>query len=83
MYWCHWTYRSYVIANSRLLSATPPDELFDMKSNSFTIAGGVQEVRGTPGPRLQRRTQADRQAVLHQQRIPLIQEIGVKRVSRK
>ena len=42
----------------------------------------MQEVRGPPGPRLQRRPQAHREAVLHQQRIPLIQEVGVKRVSR-
>ena len=42
----------------------------------------MQEVRGPPGPRVQRRPQANREAVLHQQRIPLIQEVGVKRVSR-
>ena len=53
------------------------------QSSSLILTGGLQEVRGPPGPRLQRRPQADRQAVLHQQRLPLIQEVGVKRVSRK
>ena len=52
------------------------------QSSSLIFSGGVQEVRGPPGPRVQRRPQADREAVLHQQRIPLIQEVGVKRVSR-
>ena len=65
----HFETRSPRNANSSATKERGTDDLL------WFISGGLQAVRGAPGPRVQRRPQADGQAVLHQQRIALLQKV--------